>query len=156
MAPGTASGNGNEETISTELLDAGVNEEQAWARVAGWIGPEERPRRRIEDWITIVFQFELERLRLEAAKNGRPYEIVLDADWIPRIRLLNPWDEEGVLAKLNEQKRVALDTVVKKATSRVVRKLLGIEWRDPEEIALELADAERSQCTSSWVEKPRQ
>ena len=151
MDEGTASGNGNEATITTVVLDAGVNEDQAWALVAGWIGPENHPRRRVEEWIAIVFEFEVERLRVEAAKNGRPHEITLDSGWIPRIRLVESWDEEDALATLKEQKRVARDMVVEKARSRVVRKLLGLEWRDPEEIALEIADADRLAMYASYI-----
>jgi hypothetical protein len=141
----TASGSGNEQTIATKILDAGVNEEQAWAHVAGWNGPENHPRRWVEDRISVVFQFELDSLRVKAAKGGRPYEITLDPDWTPRIRLLEPRDEEDVLVKLTELKRVAPEAVVEAATARVLRRLVGIEWRDPEEIALELAEADRAE-----------
>jgi len=80
MAPGkrnepTAPGNGREQTISNEVLDAGMNEEQAWAHVAGWMGPGNRPRQWVEDRISVVLQFELDSLRAEAAQEGRPYEI---------------------------------------------------------------------------------
>jgi hypothetical protein len=145
MEEPTASGSGSEQTISTKLLDAGVNEEQAWAHVAGWIGPENHPRRWVEDWITIVFQFELDYLRVEAANKGRPSEIRWDPESTPRIRLLEPQHEEDVLAKLAELKRVAPEAVVEKATSRVVKRFLGLEFRDPEEILLERALAGRAE-----------
>ncbi len=60
MAVRTVSGNGNEKAISTEILDAEVDEDRAWALVAG----------------------------LEAAEKGRPYEITLDSDWMLCIRPL--------------------------------------------------------------------
>ncbi len=141
----TASGSGSAQTISIKILDAGVNEKQAWAHVAGWIGPEEHPRQWVEDWISIVFQFELEALRVAAAQGGRPHAITVAPDWTLCLRLLEPQDEEDVLAKLTELKRVAPDAVAEKVTSRVVRRLLGIEWRDPEEITLELAEAHRAE-----------
>jgi hypothetical protein len=80
----TASGSGSEQPTSTKVLDAGMNEEQAWAHVAGWIGPENHPRQWVEDQITVGFQFELDSLRAEAAQEGRPYEITWDPDWTPR------------------------------------------------------------------------
>ncbi len=92
--------NGKRKTISIEILDARVNEDPAWVRLAGWLGRDGR-RRQVEDWITTVFQFELERLRVKAAKNGRRHETALDAGWIPHIRLLEPRDGEDALAKLN-------------------------------------------------------
>ncbi len=141
----TAPRNGREYSVRTKILDAGVNEQQAWAHVAGWIGPEDHPSRCVEDWLSVVFQFELDALRAEAAQAGRPYEITLDPDGTPRLRLLVPGDEEEVLAKLDEQKRLALRTVVEKATSRVVKRLLGLEFRDPEEILLERAEAGRAE-----------
>jgi hypothetical protein len=140
----TAPGNGGEHTISTKILDAGVNEEQAWAHVAGWIGPEGHPRRWVEDWLSVVFHFEQDALRAEAAHGGRPYELTWDPDGTPRLRLLEPRDEEDVLARLAERKQGAPEAVVEKATSRVVKSLLGLEWRDPEELALERAAAGRA------------
>jgi hypothetical protein len=86
----------------------------------------------------------LDSLRAEAATGGRPYEIAWDPNGTPRIRLLEPQDEADVLAKLTELKRVAPEAVVDEAKSRVLGRLLGIEWRDPEEIALERAEADRA------------
>ncbi len=147
MAPGkgsepTAPGDGREQTISTKVFDAGVNEEQAWAHV---IGPEDHPRRWVEDWLSVVFQFELDSLRAEAAQGGRPYEITWAPGWTPRLRLLEPRDEEDVLAKPAELKRVAPEAVVEEATARVLCRLLGVEWRDPAEIALERGEAPRAE-----------
>lgn len=141
----TASASGREQTISTKILDLGVSEKQVWGHVAGWIGPGDHPRRWVKDRISIVFQFELDYLRAEAAKKGCPYEITWDPESKPRLRLLEPRDEEDVLAKLTELKRVASEAVVEEATSRVVKRLLGIEWRDPEEIALDLAEVDRAE-----------
>ncbi len=59
--------------------------------------------------------------------------------------MLEPRDEEAVLAKLAELKRVAPEAMVEEATSRAVERLLGIEWRDPEEIALARAMADRAE-----------
>jgi hypothetical protein len=140
----TAPGDGREQSISTKVLDAGVNGEQAWAHIVGWFGPEDHPRQWVDDRISIVFQSEVHYLRAEAAQAGCPYEIIWDPEITPLLRLLDPRDEEDVLAKLAELKQVAPEAVMEKATSPVVSKLLGIEWRDPEEIALERATIERT------------
>ncbi len=136
---------GSEQTISIKILDAGMNEEQAWAHVAGWIGPEDHPYRWVEDRTSIVFQFELDSLRVEAAQGGLPYEITVAPDWTSRIRLLEPRDEDDIWAKLAELRRAAPEAVVEEATSRVLRRLVEIEQRDPAEIGLELAETDRTE-----------
>jgi hypothetical protein len=134
---------GPSHAISTEILEAGADEDRAWAHVAGWTGPKHCPRTWVEEVITIVFQVELEWLRLEAAKKGCPLEITFDP-YGPRLRLLDPRAEEDALATLKEQKQIARDMVIATATSRVVNRLLGREWRGAEEIAVELAMTERA------------
>ncbi len=120
----TASVSGSEQTISTKILDSGVNENQAWIHVAGWLGPEEHPHQWVEDIVSVVFQFELDSLRAEAATGGRPYEITWDPDRTPRLRLLEARDEADVLAKLAELKRVAPEAVMEEATARVLCRLV--------------------------------
>jgi len=131
----TAPRNEREHTIATKVLAAGVNEQRAWAHVAGWIGSERHLQRWVDDVISVTFQFELDFLRAEAAKE-RPAEITWLPDGTPRIRLLEPRDEQEVLAKLAALKRGAPAAVVEEATTRVICKLLGIEWRSREEIEL--------------------
>ncbi len=41
---------------------------------------------------------------------------------------------------------------MEKATSTVLKELLGIQWRDPEEIGLEFAELEWPEHRTSWVE----
>ncbi len=133
----------SEHMISTKILAAGANEERAWAHVAAYIGSEEHPRHWVEDIVSVVYQFGLDLLRVEAAQAGCPCEITWLPGGMPRLRVLESRDEEEVLAKLAELKRIAPEAVVEEATSRVVRKLLGVEWRNPEEITLECVEADQ-------------
>jgi hypothetical protein len=92
-----------------------------------------------------VFQFELDYLRVEAAEKGRPYEITWAPDSTPHLQLLDPRDEADVLARLAELKRVAPEAVLEEAMLRVIRRLRGVEYRTPPEVALELAEADRAE-----------
>jgi hypothetical protein len=141
MAPGKGnepvpSDRWSEHIISTKILDAGANEERTWAHVIGYIGPEDHPRGWVEDVVSIVYQFKLDLLRVEAAQAGCPCKISWPPGGMPSLRLLEPRDEEHVLAKLAELKQVAPKAVVDEAKARVLGKLLGIPWEDPQEIAL--------------------
>ena len=135
--------------IKTRIVNAGCDAEQAWAHVKGWIGPEATPVLQREAKVTIVWKVECEDLGWNAiapktdrdgqvVKAGKPYTI--GADGFPV--LTEPADQLAIIQQLSRIKRFGERTAVTKAEAIVEKKLLGVEYREPEEITHEQREAQ--------------
>lgn len=130
-----------EASIKTRILNAGRDTEKAWAHVKGWIGKEDNPVAQREAKVTIFWKTELEDLVWNAitdrkdkygkiVKKGKPYTI--GPEGYPILK--HPEDQLAIIQQLSRIKRFGERIAVTKAEAIVERKLLGIEYREPEEI----------------------
>jgi hypothetical protein len=119
--------------IKTKIVDAGCDSEKAWAHVKGWIGEEANPVLQREARVTILWKIEFESLVWDAIadkEKKKPYTVGLDGYPI----LKNPADHLALIRQLSRIKRFGERTAVTKAEAIVEKKLLGVEYREPEEI----------------------
>jgi hypothetical protein len=151
------------EPINCKVLEASMDREKAWAHVRAWIGPEEKPRAVMEGRVTILFVAELELLLTKAVAKGLTTEVVDEVTGEvregprrvpeyrvvvneitgePRIVLANPADQLRILDEWVQIKRFGDRIAETKAMARCQRKLLGVEWRAPEEIDHEAGEAD--------------
>ncbi|MFZ5875421.1 MAG: hypothetical protein ACOYXU_03330 [Nitrospirota bacterium] len=135
--------------IKTHIIASGCDAEQAWAHVKGWIGPEANPVLQREAKVTIVWKVECEDLIWNAiapktdrdgqvVKPGKPYTIGPDGFPV----LTEPTDQLAIIQQLSRIKRFGERTAVTKAEAIVEKKLLGVEYREPEEITHEQREAQ--------------
>lgn len=127
--------------IKTRILEAGCDSEKAWAHVKGWIGDETNPILQREARVTILWKTELEDLVWNAIadKKNRSGEIIkkgkrytIGPDSYPILSSLV--DQLAIIQQLSRIKRFGERTAVTKAEAIVEKKLLGVEYREPEEI----------------------
>lgn len=136
---------------------AGADENKAWAFVRGTRGGQTR-----EACVTIVFKDELEKLVFDAIQDrtdrytgkvyrkGKPYEIIDN-----KPCLTQPADQIEVLREFNRIKAFGVRMATTKAEAILERKLLGADWREPEEINHETGEIEMvAQSKGQRVEKP--
>lgn len=119
--------------IKTQILDAGCDSEKAWAHVKGWIGEEANPLLQREARVTILWKIEFESLIFDAIadrEKKKPYTVGPDGYPV----LTNPPDQLALIRQLSRIKRFGERTAVTKAEAIVEKKLLGVEYREPEEI----------------------
>lgn len=135
--------------IKTHIIASGCDSEQAWAHVKGWIGPEANPLLQREAKVTIVWKVECEDLiwNAIAPKTDRDGQIVkagksytIGPDGFPV--LTDPADQLAIIQQLSRIKRFGERTAVTKAEAIVEKKLLGVEYREPEEITHEQREAQ--------------
>ncbi len=135
--------------IKTRIIEAGCDAEKAWAHVKGWIGPEANPVLQREARVTIVWKTECEDLIWnviapktdrdgQVVKAGKPYTIGPDGYPV----LTEPSDQLAIIQQLSRLKRFGERTAVTKAEAIVEKKLLGVEYREPEEITHEQRETE--------------
>ncbi|MFZ5862429.1 MAG: hypothetical protein ACOYXR_06300 [Nitrospirota bacterium] len=135
--------------IKTHIIESGCDAERAWAHVKGWIGPESNPVLQREAKVTIVWKVECEDLIWNAVapktdrdgqivKAGKPYTIGPDGFPV----LTDPADQLAIIQQLSRIKRFGERTAVTKAEAIVEKKLLGVEYREPEEITHEQREAQ--------------
>ncbi|NKE72878.1 hypothetical protein [Candidatus Manganitrophus noduliformans] len=119
--------------IKTKILDAGCDSEKAWAHVKGWLGEEANPLLQREARVTILWKIEFESLVWDAIadrEKKKPYTVGPDGYPV----LTNPADQLALIRQLSRIKRFGERTAVTKAEAIVEKKLLGVEYREPEEI----------------------
>ncbi|MFZ5861737.1 MAG: hypothetical protein ACOYXR_02635 [Nitrospirota bacterium] len=135
--------------IKTRIIEAGCDADKAWAHVKGWIGVEANPVLQREARVTIVWKTECEDLvwnaiapktdhRGQVVKAGKPYTIGPDGYPV----LTEPSDQLAIIQQLSRLKRFGERTAVTKAEAIVEKKLLGVEYREPEEITHEQQETE--------------
>ncbi|MBI3606664.1 MAG: hypothetical protein HY207_01700 [Nitrospirae bacterium] len=135
--------------IKTRIIEAGCDADKAWAHVKGWIGPEANPVLQREARVTIVWKTECEDLiwnaiapktdhKGQVVKAGKPYTIGLDGYPV----LTEPNDQLAIIQQLSRLKRFGERTTVTKAEAIVEKKLLGVEYRESEEITHEQRETE--------------
>lgn len=133
--------------IATKIVDAGVNEGQAWAHIQAW--PCNDPARISEDKVTIVFAFEFQGYLWDYVikgcknhKSGCPLvrengKAVLK-EGVPQL------EDIGCIFQLrqlmNRKMRFAEREAITKCKSRLYLQIMNMEWRDPEEIENEDKD----------------
>ena len=127
--------------IKTRIVNAGNDVEKAWAHLKGWIGEEANPVLQREARVTIFWMTEFQDLVWNAiaerkdksgrvVKKGKPYTV--GPDGYPVLK--EPADQLAVIQQLSRIKRFGERIAVTKAEAIVEKKLLGVEYRDPEEI----------------------
>ncbi|MEW6682635.1 MAG: hypothetical protein AB1451_06895 [Nitrospirota bacterium] len=135
--------------IKTRIVAAGCDTEMAWAHVKGWIGPDANPVLQREAKVTIVWRTECEDLIWNAiahktdrdgqvVKAGKPYTVGPDGFPV----LTEPADQLAIIQQLSRIKRFGERTAVTKAEAIVEKKLLGVEYREPDEITHEQREAQ--------------
>ena len=135
--------------IKTRIVAAGCDAEMAWAHVKGWIGPDANPVLQREAKVTIVWRTECEDLIWNAiahktdrdgqvVKAGKPYTVGPDGFPV----LTEPADQLAIIQQLSRIKRFGERTAVTKAEAIVEKKLLGVEYREPDEITHEQREAQ--------------
>jgi hypothetical protein len=135
--------------IKTRIIEAGCDADKAWAHVKGWIGPEANPVLQREARVTIVWKTECEDLiwnaiapktdqRGQVVKAGKPYTIGPDGYPV----LTESSNQLAIIQQLSRLKRFGERTAVTKAEAIVEKKLLGVEYREPEEITHEQRETE--------------
>jgi hypothetical protein len=135
--------------IKTRIVAAGCDAEMAWAHVKGWIGPDANPVLQREAKVTIVWRTECEDLIWNAiahktdrdgqvVKAGKPYTVGPEGFPV----LTEPADQLAIIQQLSRIKRFGERTAVTKAEAIVEKKLLGVEYREPDEITHEQREAE--------------
>jgi len=145
----------NLQKIQTEFLVdeggnpcVGLNQEEAWARIRGWKERDGKIEQRVESSTTILFENELQDLILTAIDKGIydpllkkrvevKYEIV---DGKPV--LTDKKQQLHILREFTRIKKFGDRIAVTKAESIVIKKLLGVEWREEEEIKHEEREVE--------------
>lgn len=135
--------------IATQIVDAGVDAEKAWARVKAWL--VEEPKMVKEDQVTILFEAEFGRLIWDRVDKGCPNHkagcpILKESNGQVIIRnnhpiLENSGDQLAVLRQLHRIIAFADRTCITKAEARLHKKLLSFEWREPDEIEHETQEA---------------
>jgi len=137
--------------ISTKIVDAGVNQDQGWARVQGW--PVNNPAFVKEEQVTITFSVELAQLLFDRIQKGCQYHtsgcpIVKDEKKQPIIDTKTglPILEDGreqlqLISQIVRIKKFADRTCITKCEARLHEKFLNMEWREPEEVEHEAAEA---------------
>ena len=149
----------NERQISTKVVRSVSDEKGCAVTVRGWIGDEAKPQVVHEETVALVWVHELEKLLVDAVRNGITIEqyaggqgkkghimpafdlTEVDASGVSRIVLRNPAHQLHVLAQWVRTKSFGDRVCLTKAASRCYRRLLGVEWREKEEIEHEAKEA---------------
>jgi hypothetical protein len=135
--------------ISTQIIEAGADDHKAWCRLKGW--PTNRPEKAKEEQVTIVFQTEVDRLILNRVRHGcKKHQagcpFLKEADGQPKygtngLPILElPYEMFDVLDQAMRVKTFGERMALTKCEARLHKKLLNVEWREPEEIEHEQSE----------------
>jgi len=135
--------------IATQIVDAGIDDKHAWARIRGWlIGSPDGPK---EDQVTILFSAEMDRLIWDKVDKGcqrhknvgcpvlRQDNKVVFKNNAPILS--DPLCMMDLVRQMNRIVAFGDRTCITKAEARLHKKLLNFEWREEEEIEHERAEA---------------
>jgi hypothetical protein len=136
--------------IATEIVESGIDEVHAWARVKGW--PVNTPTFVKEDQVTIVWDLEVQQLLFDRIDKGCQLHkagcpLLLDANNQPILGektglpiLKDSREQMAIIKQVLRTKRFGDRTCITKAEARLHEKFLNIEWRDSEEIEHEASE----------------
>ncbi|MFC1745768.1 hypothetical protein ACFL35_17380 [Candidatus Riflebacteria bacterium] len=129
---------GNEKRISTKVLRIDRDDRGLTVWVKGWIGSEENPEQVKEAVVDVDYQTESIELILAKIQWGKvAYRLEQNANGNVIPVLINKRDQLSLLREMNRKRRFAVRTAITQSEVILNKKLLGFEWRNPEEIATE-------------------